>query len=77
MLDESILRTKTATNLVMAIENLLKIIPKGVRCPAVFIAENIIKEHNKAIRYACGKNVKGTIISRRERILNYKNDKWL
>ena len=71
MLDETVLRTKTTTRIVMAVEDLLKIIP-DVKCPEVFHIKQIIKEHNKAIRFSQGKNHKGTIASRRNHILNYR-----
>lgn len=74
MYDKTLLRTKTATRLVVIIEDLLEIIPKGLHCPAVLHANTAIKAHDKAtkLRYCTIKPAR-TRKKRIEGILNYEN----
>ena len=73
-MDETLLRSKTATRLIIIIEDLLEIIPKGVRCPAVSNAHTALKAHSEATKKKFN-NVKPSRIRqvRIDNILSYRN----
>ena len=73
-MDSSILRSNTGTRLVMIIEDLLEIIPKGLKCPAVLHANTAVKEHDKATKqiFNLGKPAR-TRKMRIEKLLSYRN----
>ena len=73
-LDSTILRTKTATRLILALEGLLEIIPEGLHCPAVLHAKTAIKVHDVATKQRFGLIKPSRIRKKRvEQILKYEN----
>lgn len=75
MYDTSILRTKTATRLILVIENLLEIIPKGLKCPQVLHAKTAIKTHDKATKRRFNRETPARTRKKRiENILTYENE---
>ena len=54
MYDATILRTKTATRLILLIEDLLEILPKGLKCPEVLHAKTAIRTHTRVTKQRYG-----------------------
>lgn len=73
-LDSTILRTKTATRLILALEGLLEILPKDLHCPEVLHAKTAIKTHDAATKKRFGLIKPSRVRKKRiENILGYKN----
>ena len=74
MYDTTILRTKTATRLILLIEDLLEILPKELKCPEVLHAKTAIRTHTRVTKQRYGMiKPAHTRKKRIENILNYEN----